>query len=226
MEQRVISRTELYNKEDNKSETNDDIIEFPHEELEIVDVMTNEEKNDAENPYKKDFEFFPLFADNGLTKVTIGINERVNDISKIEELEGKTKDIVEYVKQERNIEYYFSHYTDKEIKQFEEAAINVETLQQYSYPRTLYGKRDRYVLDVKEHNSKIDAEQLQTKKLKRRRPSQRQRLARKLGKQHEQERLELKLLLKKRFRKRGGKKNRKSKLNPLANAGAATTVST
>ena len=45
-------------------------------------------------------------------------------------------------------------------------------------------------------------------------------------KKHEQERLELKLLLRKRFRKRGSEKNRKYKLNPLANAGATAITST
>lgn len=225
MEQRVISRSELYNKEDNKLEPNYNINSFPHEELEIVDVVPDGKNDDTCYPQEENFEFFPLFADNGLTKVTIETNERVNDVSKMEEFQETNDNPVEYVKQERPNDYYFSYYTDQEIKQFEEAAINIETLQKYSYPRTLYGRRDRYVLDINKHNSKMDTEQLRNKRLKRRRPSQKQRLARKLGKKREQERLELKLVLKKRFRKRGGKKNRKRKLNPLANAGAKAFVS-
>ena len=226
MEQRVISRSDLYKEENNKSETSDVINDFPHEELEIVDVVANDDNNDTQNTERGDFEFFPLFADDGLTKVTIETNERVNDISKIEELHGRNESPVEYINRERGKDYYFSQYTDQQMKEFEDAAIDIETLQKYSYPRTLHGRKSRYILDVNEHNSSIDKELLRIKKLKRRRPGQKQRLARKLGKKHEQERLELKLLLKKRFRKRGGKKNRKHKLNPLANAGATATTST
>lgn len=238
--QQVVSRADLYNDKNDgsNSDENQSQEEFPHEDFEIVDVVDDindgkieattggeeekEQTQEEEQEQDEVFEFFPLFANEELTKVTIEENKRISDVMEADvedEEEGDVYPFI-YVKQERPESYYFGRYTDEEKKQFQDAAIDLNTLQKNSYPRTLYGKKDHTVLDLTRHNSQIEAELLRSKKLKRRRPGKKQRLAHKMGKQHEQERADLKQNLKKRFRKRGGKKNKKPKLNPLANAGA------
>lgn len=238
--QQVVSRADLYKDENDDSipesfvDENQSQEEFPHEEFEIVDVVDDinagktediqgGEEQEQDQEQEDVFEFFPLFANEELTKVTIEENKRLSDVMEAdiedEEEEGEIYPF-KYVKQDRPESYYFGRYTEEEKKQFQDSAIDLTTLQNNSYPRTLYGKKDHTVLDLNRHNSQIEAEMLRSKKLKRRRPGKKQRLAHKMGKQHEQERADLKQNLKKRFRKRGGKKNKKPKLNPLANAGA------
>ncbi|CAL9730013.1 hypothetical protein MOUN0_I04544 [Monosporozyma unispora] len=235
--QRIVSRADLYNDKNYEGistffgEEHGSEEEYPHEELEIIDVVRddeddkNEEIQDEEEEGQKqeeEFEFFPLFANEELTKITIEANERISDVMEAEIEKEEEEDVYpfEYVKQERPENYYFSRYTTEEKSQFQEVAVDLDILQKYSYRRTLYGKKDHTVLDLIKHNAQIEAEELRCKKLKRRRLGKKQRLQHKMGKQHEQERVDLKQNLKKRFRKRGGKKNKKPKLNPLANAGA------
>lgn len=228
--QQVVSRAELYEKDgDTDMSEEKSEIEYPHEELKFVEITKPEETNNKSTNESQDnetFEYFPLFSTEGLSKINIEENAKVSDVIEAEIEEEIQEDAYpyEYVKQERSKDYYFSHYSTEEKKQLAEAAIDIDTLFKYSYPRTLYGKKDHYVVNVNSHNSIIDNDELRSKRLKRRRPSKNQRLGHKLGKQREQERIDLKQSLKKRFRKRGGKKNKKAKLNPLANAGAEIKV--
>ena len=54
-----------------------------------MDIVTIDEiSSSTHNTERVDFEFLPLFADERLMKVTIETNERVSDVSKIEELHG------------------------------------------------------------------------------------------------------------------------------------------
>lgn len=233
---RVVSRSELYgdapietsddgNYQGSDDESNQEVekdmimVDPPFEETEVLEDESNTQEGEP------DFEYFPLFSSGELTKVTIEENEKVSDVME-EEIKKQEDQLAEqeiqweYVKRERTEDYYFARYSTLEKEQFKQSAIEIDTLLNNSYPRTLFGKKDHSVLDIDVHNKNIDEELLRSQRIKKRRPGKKQRLARKLGKQHEEERTELKKNLKKRFRKRGGKKNKKPKLNPLANAGA------
>ena len=151
-----------------------------------------------------DFEFFPLFATEELTKVDLTQAEPTNEPE---------------VPRERPMSYYMAEYTETQLQQFKDAAITYETLQEMG--KTPYRRYHEQILDVKEHNDKIDVEKKLDNRHKKRRPGKNQRLARKQAKVNVQQRDELKKALKKKVRRRGGKKNKKkAKMNPLANAGA------
>lgn len=173
-------------------------------ELDFVEVAPEEAAEPKEEGSAEDFEFFPLFATEELTKVDL--------------TEPEPSELVE-VPQERPRSYYFAEYSDAQLLEFKDAAVSYETLVQMG--QTPYRRYHESVMDLKQHNEVISAQNKLDNPKRKRRPGKNQRVARQMAKVRVQERDELKKALKKKVRKRGGKKNKKkAKMNPLANAGA------
>ncbi|QID87725.1 hypothetical protein GRS66_010408 [Saccharomyces pastorianus] len=143
----------------------------------------------------------------------------------------------EMIDQERPKEYYFANYSEVQRQQFLQSAIDYDTIIQENAKiqeddlRVLHkwsycqGK----IMNLHEHNLEIASQQQRDLKIKKRRPGQKQRVAKKLALERTKERdakaREIKKLLKKKFHKRGGKKNKKkATLNPLVNAGSTHKV--
>lgn len=116
---------------------------------------------------------------------------------------------VERVKNERPAEYYFAQYSEEVKRQFAQAAVEPETL--HTIPvRDWHNHR---VLDLNQHNHQIELEKAKSK-----RPGKAQRMNKIRSKERVKERqrvhkqLEIqkqRLLKKKVFHKRGGKKHKK-----------------
>lgn len=203
-----MSRSELFQEVDHpvsESETNEIIPRF-----EFIEVDKTEEskyiQEDASEPANNetgDFEFFPLFATGNLMKVDL------------------TEPVYEEVKIERPKSYYFASYTDSEQQRFEKSAITYEEVIRMAY--IPYRRFNEKIIDMNKYNDEIDQIKARELKLKKKKPGKNQRMARKLAKESLMKREEQRQSLKKIFRKRGGKKNKKKKLNPLANAGAVPT---
>lgn len=123
--------------------------------------------------------------------------------------------VYETLNQERPKSYYFASYSQDDRSRFAQSALDYETiLRDGSLGPNQGWKRFRgTVIDVKQYNERVEKSLEREKRLKKRKPGKKQRLARKLGQQHEIEReqksKEIKKLLKKKFHKRGGKKNKK-----------------
>lgn len=251
---KVVSRKDLYNSDDNEDhfedDINDDVVLEAPMEFEFIDVVNEDkkeevedtkedqvdddnkeaqsEKNEAveEDNKEEEFEYFPLFSLGGdeNTANSDTTTESCGNLMKI----SLKEPVIEYIKQERPKEYYFTNNDDERKHEFEVSAITAEVIISSSnigYSSQKFSQYFGKVIDINEYNKKIDEERIREKILKNRRPSKKQRLARKLGKEREEERKqkakEIKKAIKKKFHKRGGKKNKKvTKINPLENAGA------
>ncbi|QLL31457.1 hypothetical protein HG536_0B03200 [Torulaspora globosa] len=123
--------------------------------------------------------------------------------------------IYETAKQERPRSYYFSSLTEEERSRYAESALDYESVLRDASlgPYRGWARFRGRVLDVQLHNDRIELSSQQDKRLKRRRPGQKQRLARRMAQQREKERdekaKEIKKMIKRKFHKRGGKKNKK-----------------
>lgn len=200
----------------------------PQESSELPSTITNpsDELNDDE------FEF-PLFSFGSLA-----VNEEAADSTEQPEARGRSKqtNLVKVslreaspviVNQERPDSYYFARCSDLDRENFKTSAIEHDQLIEESVLKpTFYQlKYDSKVLDIASHNEEIDKLRRQELKLKRRKPGKRQRMARKAGIEHVKEReerdKEIRKIIKKKFHKRGGKKNKKKQSPTLpGNAGA------
>lgn len=133
---------------------------------------------------------------------------------------------VEKLEQVRPESYYFSRNTSDELLRFAASAVNPDLILEDSKlgPNQGWEKFRGKHMDVSKHNKEVERILLREKILRKRRPGKKQRLARKLGAERELERemkdKEIKKMLKKKFHRRGGKKNKKTSINPLKNAGA------
>lgn len=211
MEQKIVSRTEIFDQKNDASD-NEHVETFvPEFEFVEVNNVSQEEKNDSieredivgQPEEEEAFEFFPLFATEELTKVNLEEPE-------VEEIE---------IIRERPKDYYFASYTKSQKEQFKDAGITYDQVIQLG--QSPYKRYKETKLDLWEHNAKINKELNKERILKKRKPGKNQRLARKQAKLHIQQREDQRKDLKKKFRRRGGKKNKKKeKLNPLLHAGA------
>lgn len=139
----------------------------------------------------------------------------------------------EIIDQKRPEDYYFANYSTEQKLQFLQSSIDYDTIVQESTKILEDDQRvhDKWpycqgrIIDLHEHNAKIESQQQKELKIRKRRPGQKQRAAKKMALERTKERdakaREIKKMLKKKFHKRGGKKNKKKvTLNPLANAGS------
>lgn len=118
---------------------------------------------------------------------------------------------IEVVVQSRPRDYYFASYTCTDRDNFAKSAITYEDIVKCSkVPWTMHRPK---VLDLKRHNDDIKVALQRELKINKRRPSKRQRDAHKTGKAKTEQRLatelKIKKMIKKKFHKRGGKKNKK-----------------
>lgn len=204
-----VSRSDLFNNGTPDSSSDDEML-IPPEEIEIIQVNptvdTEENANEIEieqDEQEESFEFFPLFSTEGLTKV---------EIKTVEEEEKEF-----FIQRERPMSYYMADYTIEEKHQFEQSAIAFDDI----WEKAPYSNFKNPVINLNEYNDTItELNKINSIKVKRK-MGKKQRLAKKMGKLHVQEREDqikmVKKLIKKKFGRRGGKKNKKKeKLNPLA----------
>lgn len=118
--------------------------------------------------------------------------------------------------QERPHNYYFAEFTDDDHAKFQRSAVGFDVILQESKLGAHRGWpqfRGR-VLNLKEHNARIEQLIVRERHCRKRRPGKKQRLAKRQGKINEQQReekaKEIKKMIKKKFHKRGGKKNKNS----------------
>ncbi|CCF59760.1 hypothetical protein KAFR_0H03500 [Kazachstania africana CBS 2517] len=200
----VVSRSELFQKVDNV--TNDDSIlepiEFDIKEPEVLEEGDGEASTES-------FEFFPLFSNSDLTKIDLNT------------LDEKEEEIV--IENKRPDSYYFSNWSTHEKLDFAKVAVSYDDV----IGQGVMGRYARYnerLIDLHEYNGRIDNVLKRDSKLRKRKPGKNQRMARKLAIERQKERDEMEIKIrrqqKKKFHKRGGKKNKKKPFNPLANAGA------
>lgn len=242
---KVVSRDELFNERNEEPEAEDSVI-LPKLEFEFIevnnaegstaDIDRNTENVDTNNTQEDDEFDFPLFSFGAAAPLDEADNGKAQEEK--EEGESRGRSVTKLMKvslREPSPEvinitrprlYYFSEYSEAEKQQFRESALDVDSiLKEYKLgPYKGWPEYRGKVIDLNEHNAKIDLEQQRMKKLQKKRPSKKQRIARKLGKERELQRIqkdkEIKMMIKKRFHKRGGKKNKKKVPNPLENAGA------
>lgn len=226
---------------------------IPPTEFEFVEVKrtdsplgftANSQDADEEREENKDEFEFPLFSFGVVeeSKGTIEENQGAPDAEKNADERNQVKLMrislkepeEEIIDQKRPKEYYFTNYSVEQRQQFLQSSIDYDTVLQES--ATIL-KDDQHIHDkwpycqgkiinLHEYNLKIELQQQSDLKIKKRRPGQKQRAARKLALERSKERdakaREIKKMLKKKFHKRGGKKNKKKTvLNPLANAASA-----
>lgn len=211
----------------------DEIIYDPPVELEIVEVNSkclspNQKKSDQ---HADEYEF-PLFSFNATSDIYETDAKKIGNLTgdggsgsvklmKISLREPSS----EVYNQERPKEYYFSKYSEGDHQRFASSVIDHNTVVKEAHlgPYKGWPRYRGTILNLAEFNNMIDSQHLREMKLKKRRPGQKQRRARKLGAEHQREReekaKEIRKMLKKRFHKRGGKKNKKKPVaNPLNNA--------
>ncbi|CUS23998.1 LAQU0S13e01002g1_1 [Lachancea quebecensis] len=221
-EYRRVTREELF---DNSTEEPLPTEEKPSIEpdLEFItvnDVQANDSKCGDNTEGAEEFEF-PLFS-FGVMEDSVGHNSEKDDVK---ESRGRTSTRLmkvslresspDFVKQERPRSFYFAEYSAEQVENFEIAAIKPENVLQERAAGPYLGWpqfRGR-LWDLDSYNAKIERERLRELRIKRRRPGKKQRLARKAGSERVKGRLEkakeIKKLAKKKFHKRGGKKNKK-----------------
>ncbi|CAI4050446.1 hypothetical protein N7582_004917 [Saccharomyces uvarum] len=237
----------------NNSEEADVLI--PPTEFEFVEVertgsdskVNDEDANDEIEDNQDEFEF-PLFSFGVVEapKDSIGKgrgtpdgkeNEAHTEVNLMKvSLKEPEEEIID---QERPKEYYFANYSEDQRQQFLQSAIDYDTIIKESTKVQEDDLRVHHkwpycqgkIINLHEHNLEIASQQQRVLKIKKRRPGQKQRGAKKLALERIKERdakaREIKKLLKKKFHKRGGKKNKKkTTLNPLANAGSTPKVRT
>ncbi|SCU86299.1 LAME_0D05446g1_1 [Lachancea meyersii CBS 8951] len=224
-----VSRSELY--DDNLSspssstEWNEAIIpEFEY--VSVVKTGEDDQKESTENAQANEEFDFPLFS-FGTTMENV---DRDSSLENPDDDEGRGRTSTRLIKvslrepspeffnNERHRSFYFADYTEEDLEKFKNSAIDYELatkehkfLGKYSIP----GRKSR-VLCLEEHNEKIETERLKELKRRNRRSGKKQREARKLGLERVKQRLEdakaVRKLMKKKFHKRGGKKNKKRQI--------------
>ncbi|CCD24425.1 uncharacterized protein NDAI_0D01120 [Naumovozyma dairenensis CBS 421] len=247
---KIVSRKDLFDDSTMFSEHVEPelIAEEGHDDLEIVEIAPStksdsvEENNHDDNGQQQndedEFEFFPLFS--MATEPTSRIDGVETSTTEYDEERGRSTNRLmkislrepspEIINQKRPKSHYFASYSKEEIDKFQLSAITYDSLlKEFEMgPNKGFEQFRGKVIDLKEYNDKIEAEDLREMRLKRRRPSQKQRLAKKLGaerlKERENRAKEIRKMIKKQFHKRGGKKNKKKAMNPLANAGLKPPV--
>lgn len=234
-EHKVVDRAELFEKFPERDDGGSDLL--PNLNLEFVEIDCRNEGNSAhqindDKPLDDEFEF-PLFS-FGVSEALSQINTELEIDSDEQATRGRTalklmkvslrEPSPVLVKNERPRSYYFTNYTQEEKRKYSESAVDVESLLNHANLKPFEGWNNLRgtVLDVEQHNLDLEVELSRALKSLRRRPGKKQRMGRKVAEKREAERqqrdLEIKKLIKKKFHKRGGKKNKKTSNNPLENA--------
>lgn len=214
-----VSRKDLYDDESSseKAEISQESTYEPGIELVEVDVPITKpvEPELCQETDEFDFPLFSFGAEEKSTKTTEAeAGDSANGGAGLMKV-SLGEPISEIPKQERPRSYYFSSCTEQERSRYAESALDYETVLRDAYlgPYRGWARFRGRVLDVRQHNDRIELALQREKRLKKRRPGQKQRLARRLGQQREKEReekaKEIKKMIKKKFHKRGGKKNKK-----------------
>lgn len=182
-------------------------------ELVEVDVQTDRPKEDADADENDEFDF-PLFSFGVAGNNTEQGEEKSTGTGRLMKVLLREPEHT-VATQERPKGYYFATYTEDDHQKFSRSAIDYETAMKDATlgPYQGWPRWRGTMVDLNEYNAKIESSLRRQKKLQTRRPSQKQRLAKKMGMQREKERQEkaqeIKKMMKKRFHKRGGKKNKK-----------------
>lgn len=194
-----------------------------------IDVEKDQDPNDKVEPQPEEEFDFPLFSFGNTDQSTAGDND-----DEVNEDRGRSKAPLmkislrepspDRVIQERPRSYYFSELTEEDHAKFQESAIEFDVILKESQVDD--GKRWQQfrgrILNVNDHNSRIEQLHIRERHCKKRRPGKKQRLARRQGKineiQREEKAKEIKKMTKKKLHKRGGKKNKKAEFNPLKDA--------
>lgn len=215
----------------------DDIVYEPPVEFEIVEVNSNGPKPNQKESLQDNDEFeFPLFSFSATTDI---YDTDANNISDATANGGSNcvklmkislrEPSPEIYHQERPKDYYFSKYSEIDQQRFASSVMDYNTVLKEAQlePNRGWSQYRGKVLHLAEFNNMIDSQRLRERKLRKRRPGQKQRRARKLGAEHQKEREEkakdIRKMVKKRFHKRGGKKNKKKPLSTPLNSGDAKT---
>ncbi|SCU86671.1 LAFA_0E02322g1_1 [Lachancea sp. 'fantastica'] len=228
----VVARSELYNEDNDSAPSSTELDEDMIPKFEFVTVNQTGEVNGKEagdGPANEEEEFdFPLFSFGGSIDVSNADSLPNNEAEEQEQGQSRgrnTRRLIkvslreespDFVKQERPRSYYFADYSQDDIKKFESSAINYQVaVREHTLLATVSAiGRGRHSLNLDEHNKRIESDRLRELKIRRRRPGKKQREARKQGAERVKQRLEnakeIKKLVKKKFHKRGGKKNQKT----------------
>ncbi|QLQ78971.1 hypothetical protein HG537_0B03180 [Torulaspora globosa] len=209
-----VSRKDLYDDESLSEKT--ELPEGSRYEPELLEVDIPISKPAESDLGQEIDEFdFPLFS--------FGTEEKSTKITEVESANtgaglmkvSLREPIYETPKQERPKSYYFSNFTEEERSRYAKSALDYDTILREASlgPYRGWTRFRGRVLDVKQHNDRIEQLLQREERLKKRRPGQKQRLARRMAQQREKERIEkakeIKKMIKKKFHKRGGKKNKK-----------------
>lgn len=195
----------------------------PPNGLEIVEVniQKHHEGEGAKGTHEADEFEFPLFSSGPRHAQSEDSNSPQGPLIKVSLREPSPDVFIT----ERPRDYYFVQYCEKDHEQFKKSAIDYSLVirDAKSEANVRWPQFCGSVLSVKEHNDQLERIARREKHRMKRRPGKNQRLARKAGAQNEKERVEkakeIKKLIKKKFHKRGGKKNRKPiENNPLRDA--------
>ncbi|OBA26927.1 hypothetical protein HANVADRAFT_52713 [Hanseniaspora valbyensis NRRL Y-1626] len=179
-----------------------------------VDNTSNIQDEQNEINEEDNMEFaFPLFSTNPTTTSTEnGISNEDNKTDLRQELIVSLRDatedadtlISEHNKTQSDNKFGRIIYKSFDIEHFNQVAIDYDSI--FSSNIKYNDKKSNSIIEIVPVNGKITIERKKTRKL-----GQRQRQARKIGLQREEERkakdLEMKKLIKKKFHKRGGKRN-------------------
>ncbi|AQZ15765.1 YNL050C [Zygosaccharomyces parabailii] len=184
----------------------------PPNDLEIVEIniQKHQEGEGGKGNHEADEYEFPLFSFGPRNAQTEGSNSSQGPLIRVS-LREPSPDILT---QKRPRDYYFREYSEKDHEQFKKSAIDYSQLLRDAKSGANVGwpQFRGSVLSVKEHNDRLEGMALRERHRMKRRPGKNQRLARKAGAQNEKERAEkakeIKKLIKKKFHKRGGKKNK------------------
>lgn len=207
-----------------ETETNDYMpqIDMPQIDLDIVEVDHQELLNDRND---QEYEF-PLFSFGSTTKNVEDQRETEQDRGRENKriMKVSLRDVSEErVDNERDPSYYFSSYTLLQKQQFEEMAVSGQQVMERSKEQSL----DTYtwkVIDLAKYNQQVDKEIAQDRKKRQQRPGKNKRIGKVRAKERKQERAKIikmlekekqRLIKKKMFHKRGGKKHKKPNAKPV-----------
>mgnify|MGYP003366170852 FL=1 len=179
-----------------------------------VDNTSNIQDEQNEINEEDNMEFaFPLFSTNPTTATAENGNsneDKKTDLRQelIVSLRDANEDadtlISEHNKTQSDHKFGRIIYKSSDIEHFNQVAIDYDSI--FSSNMKYNDKKSNSLIEMVPANGKINIEPKKTRKL-----GQRQRQAKKLGLQREEERkakdLEMKKLIKKKFHKRGGKRN-------------------
>lgn len=200
-------------------ELNSDTYKSPAN-IELVEIkVQNEEPGNQEDPQETDEFDFPLFSfapieDNNESSNGDKEEGNMSGAGKLMRISLKE---VQYTvpEQKRPKDYYYAAFSDGDRRKFSASAVGYDeaTREASLGPFQGWARWRGAVIDLDKHNDEVERLLRRQKQLQKRRPGQKQRAARRIGKQREQERQEkareIKKMIKKKFHKRGGKKNKK-----------------